>query len=213
MKSFELKGSLRKNLGKKDAKILRRNKEVPCVMYGGKANLHFSVPARDFKDLVYTHHIYVVNLDIDGTVHQAIMKEIQFHPVSDDLNHIDFVEVNTKNPITIELPVELTGNSVGIRAGGKLRQRKRYIKVKGLINDLPDAITIDISELNIGQSVLAGDLKYDIMEILEPHHALVVGVVSSRIAKGMEEGTEGAAAAAPAAEAATPEAAAPETKK
>jgi large subunit ribosomal protein L25 len=216
MKSFELKGTLRKSLGKKDAKILRRNKLVPCVMYGGKENLHFAVPARDFKDLVYTGHIYVVNLDIDGTVHQAIMKEIQFHPVSDELSHIDFVEVNTDNAISIGLPVELTGNSVGIRAGGKLRQRKRYIKVKGLINDLPDSIIIDISELNIGQSVLAGDLKYDLMQILEPPHALVVGVVSSRIAKGMEEGvTEGAAAAAaaPAAEATPAEPAAVETKK
>jgi len=219
MKSFELKGTLRKSLGKKDAKALRRNKLVPCVMYGGKENKHFSVPARDFKDLVYTHHVYVVNIDFDGDVHQAVMKEIQFHPVSDEINHIDFVEVDTKNPIVVELPVDVTGNSVGIRAGGKMRQRKRYIKVKGLINELPDSITLDISELNIGESILAGDLKYDFMEVLEAHHALIVGVVSSRIAKGMEEGTEEAAAAAAAAAAAVPVEGAPaepavaETKK
>jgi len=216
MKSFELKASPRKNLGKKDAKVLRRNKQVPCVMYGGKENLHFSAPISEFKNLVYTNHVYVVEVNIEGTVHKAVMKEIQFHPVSDVLNHIDFVEVNSDKPIVIGLPVEITGNSVGIRAGGKLRQRKKYIKVKGMINDLPDSITIDISELNIGQSVLAGDLKFEKFEILEPHHTLVVGVVSSRIAKGMEEGvTEGAAAAvAPVAEGAQAEgAAAPEVKK
>ena len=115
---------------------------------------------RAFKDLVYTHHVYVVNLDIEGKKHLAIMKEIQFHPVTDVLNHIDFVEVNSDKPIIVDLPVEITGNSVGIRAGGKLRQRKRYIKVKGLIEHLPDSLVIDISDLDIGQSVLAGDLKY-----------------------------------------------------
>jgi large subunit ribosomal protein L25 len=211
MKSFELKGSLRKSLGKKDAKVLRRNKQVPCVMYGGKENLHFSAPTGEFKNLVYTNHVYIVHLSIDGNVHLAIMKEIQFHPVSDEIIHIDFVEVTMDNPVVIELPVEITGNSVGIRAGGKLRQRKKYIRVRGLIKDLPDSIIIDISELNIGQSILAGDLKYDKIQILEPVHALIVGVVTSRIAKGMEEG-EGAAVA-PVAEAIPTEAAPAEVKK
>jgi len=212
MKSFELKGTLRKSLGKKDAKALRRNKLVPCVMYGGKDNLHFFTPAGEFKNLVYTNHVYIVNISIDGAVHLAIMKEIQFHPVSDELVHIDFIEVSMDNPVVIELPVEVTGNSVGIRAGGKLRQRKKYIKVKGLIKDLPDSIILDISELNIGQSILAGDLKYDKIQVLEPVHALIVGVVTSRIAKGMEEGTEGAAIA-PVAEVIPTEAAPVEAKK
>jgi large subunit ribosomal protein L25 len=197
MKSFDLNATQRKTLGKKDAKILRRKKEVPCVLYGGKENLHFSATVSDLRNLVYTHHAYVVNLSVEGKKHLAVMKEIQFHPVSDEINHIDFIEVSAEKPIIIELPVEITGNSVGVRAGGKLRQRRKYIKVKGLIKDLPDTLVIDISDLDIGNSILAGDLKFDKIEVLEPRHTLVVGVISSRAAaKGMEEGTEGGAPAA-----------------
>jgi len=188
MKTFDLKVSLRKSTGKKDAKSLRKNKQVPCVLYGGKENIHFHAEERAFKDLVYTHHVYVVNLDIEGKNHLAVMKEIQFHPVTDALNHVDFVEVAAKQPIIIELPVEITGNSVGIRAGGKLRQRKRYVKVKGLIEKLPDSLAIDISDLDIGNSILAGDLSFANVQILESPRALVVGVISARAAaKGMGE--------------------------
>ena len=135
MKTFDLKASLRKTTGKKDSKNLRKNKQVPCVLYGGGENVHFYAEARDFKDLVYTPHVYVVNLDVEGKKHLAVMKELQFHPVTDALDHIDFVEVSDNKPIRINLPVVITGNSVGIRAGGKLRQRKRYVKVKGLIKN------------------------------------------------------------------------------
>jgi len=217
MKTFEFKVSLRKGTGKKDAKALRKNNQVPCVIYGGKENIHFYTEEREFKDLVYTHHVYLINLDIEGKKHQAIMKEIQFHPVTDKLNHIDFIEVSLDKPIIVELPVEIIGNSIGIRAGGKLRQRKRYIKVKGLIKDLPDSLVIDISNLDIGQSVLAGDLIYPNVTILELHRSLVVGVISARAAaKGM--GEEPAVAAAPVEGAAAPAAGAPaagtaETKK
>jgi large subunit ribosomal protein L25 len=211
MKTFELKASLRKATGKKDAKALRRNKLIPCVLYGGKETIHFSAEERSFKDLVYTHHIFVVKLNIEGDIHLAIMKEIQFHPVSDAINHIDFIEIYAEKPIIIDLPIDITGNSVGIRAGGKLRQRKRYIKVKGNFEKLPDSLVIDISDLDIGGAVLAGDLKYDHVEILEPVRSLVVGVISARAAaKGMgelpetaapaAEGTAAAPAAAPAAE-------------
>lgn len=217
MKSIELKVSLRKTTGKKDAKKLRKNNQVPCVLYGGKENLHFFAEERSFKDLIYTHHVYIVNLDIEGKKHKAILKEIQFHPVSDRIDHIDFVEIASDKPVVIDLPVEITGSSIGIRAGGKLRQRKRYVKVKGLVEHLPDSLVIDISDLEIGQSVLAGDLKYPHVEILELKRSLVVGVISSRIAKGMEEGAEAAAPAEGAPAAAAPaaaEAAAPvETKK
>ena len=220
MKTFDLKVSLRKSTGKKDAKKLRRNAQVPCVLYGGKENIHFYTEERAFKDLVYTHHVFAVNLDIEGKSHMAVMKEIQFHPVTDALNHIDFIEVNTDKPIIIYLPVEITGNSVGIRAGGKLRQRKRYIKVKGQVTKLPDTLVIDISDLDIGGAVLAGDLKYPHVEVLESPRALVVGVISARAAaKGMGELPEVAAApaegaaAAPAAAAPAAAPAAPEAKK
>jgi large subunit ribosomal protein L25 len=211
MKSIDLKVTLRKRTGKKDARTLRKSSQVPCVLYGGKENLHFYAEDRAFKNLVYTHNIYVINLDVEGKKHKAILKEIQFHPVSDALDHIDFVEVADDKPVVIGLPVELTGSSIGIRAGGKLRQRKRYIKVKGLIKDLPDSLVIDISGLDIGQSVLAGDLIYPRVEVLEQARALVVGVISSRVAaKGMEEGVEGTA---PVEGAVAPAAAPAEVKK
>jgi large subunit ribosomal protein L25 len=210
MKSIELQVSRRKSLGKKDSRLLRKNNQVPCVMYGGKEILHFYAHENAFKNLVYTHHIYLVNMDIEGQKHHVIMKEIQFNPVSDRIDHIDFIEVSPDKDVIVDLPVEIIGNSVGIRAGGKLRQRKRYIKSKGLINKLPDSLVIDITDLDIGQSILAGDLKYDGVEIMESRHVLVVGVISSRVAaKETEEITE---VAAPAAEAAKPEATS-ETKK
>jgi large subunit ribosomal protein L25 len=213
MKTFELKVSLRKSTGKKDVKALRKTSQVPCVLYGGKENIHFYAEDRSFKDLVYTPHVYIVNLDVEGKNHMAVMKEIQFHPVTDTLNHIDFVEVKADTPIIIDLPVEITGNSVGIRAGGKLRQRKRYVKVRGLIKDLPDSMVIDISDLDIGGSVLAGDMKYTDVEILDSKSALIVGVISARAAaKGMGEATEVATAPAEGA-AAAPAAAPAETKK
>ena len=213
MKSIDLKVTLRKKTGKKDTRALRKSNQVPCVLYGGKENVHFHAEERSFKDLVYTHHVYIINLDIEGKKYKATMKEIQFHPVSDRLNHIDFIEVDDKKPVIIDLPVEITGSSVGIRAGGKLRQRKRLIRVKGLIEHLPDSLVIDISDLDIGQSVLAGDLKYNHVEILETPRALVVGVISSRAAaKGTEEGAE-TAVAGEAAPAAAPGAAPADAKK
>jgi large subunit ribosomal protein L25 len=213
MKSIELQAIRRKSLGKRDSRLLRKNNQVPCVMYGGKEILHFHAHENAFKNLVYTHHVYLVNLDIEGQKHQTIMKEIQFNPVSDRVDHIDFMEVAPDKEVIVDLPVEIVGNSVGIRSGGKLRQRKRYIKSKGFINKLPDSLVIDITNLDIGQSILAGDLKYEGVEIVESRHVLIVGVISSRtVAKESEEVTAAAAVAAPAAEAAKPEATA-ETKK
>ncbi|HLO57313.1 MAG TPA: 50S ribosomal protein L25 [Bacteroidales bacterium] len=212
MKTFDLKATLRSATGKKDAKNLRRNGQVPCVLYGGKENVHFAAQARDFKDLVYTHHTFIVDIDVEGKKHLAVMKELQFHPVSDDINHIDFIEVSRDKAIIVELPVEITGNSIGIRAGGKLRQRKRYVKVKGLMDKLPDVLTLDISDLDIGGSILAGDVKIPEVEILEAPRSLIVGVISARAAaKGMGE----AETASPAEAAAAPAAAAPaaEAKK
>jgi large subunit ribosomal protein L25 len=212
MKSIEILASARAKVGKKDSKALRKNKQVPCVLYGGKETIHFSALESIFKDAVYTHNVYLIRLVIDGKPYQAIMKEIQFHPVTDKIQHIDFFEISADRPTIIDLPVELFGSSVGVREGGKLRQRKRYLKVKGLIANLPDSIQIDISELNIGQSVLAGDLNIENLEILEPKRAAVVGVISSRAAaKGMGEEPVAEAAAAPAE--ATEAATAPEQPK
>jgi large subunit ribosomal protein L25 len=187
MKSIEFKADLRKELGKKQTIALRKQEMVPCVMYGGKENIHFSAPANDFRHLIYTHHVYQVNLDVEGKKYKAILKEAQFHPVTDDLLHLDFIEVFDDKPAVVSLPVILTGNSEGIKAGGKLRQRRRYLRVKGLIQDMPDNLEIDITSLQIGDFVKVADLQFDKLELLDPAKAMIAGVSASRISKGMEE--------------------------
>jgi len=188
MKTFEIKGSLRQDLGKKKSKDLRNQGLVPCVMYGGEKNQHFSAHENEFKKLIYTPDVYLVKVVLDGQTFDAVMQDIQFHPVSDAIIHIDFVQVFPDKKVTVNLPVRLTGSSVGIRAGGKLRQRRRNLKVNGLIKDMPDRLEIDLSDLDIGESLKVGDLSYDNLDVLDPARAMVVGVVSSRlISKGMEE--------------------------
>ncbi len=188
MKTLEIKGSLRQDLGKKNSKDMRKQELVPCVMYGGEKNLHFSAHENQFKKLVYTPEVFLVNVVLDGQPYDAVMQDIQFHPVTDAIIHIDFVQVFPDKKVTVNLPVRLTGSSVGIRAGGKLRQRRRYLKVNGLIKDMPDRLEVDLSDLDIGESMKVGDLSYDNLEILDPPRAMIVGVVSSRlISKGMEE--------------------------
>jgi large subunit ribosomal protein L25 len=188
MKTLEIKGSLRQGLGKKESKDLRKQGIIPCVMYGGEKNLHFSAHENQFKKLVYTPDVFLVKLEVDGQAFDAVMQDIQFHPVSDSIIHIDFVQVFPDKKVTVNLPVELTGSSVGIREGGKLRQRRRNLKVNGLIKDMPDRLEIDLSDLDIGDSMKVGDLSYDNLEVLDPPRAMIAGVVSSRlIAKGLRE--------------------------
>jgi large subunit ribosomal protein L25 len=198
MKSIEINVTARKNLGKKDSRTMRLSKQVPCVLYGGKENVYFSAHENAFRDLIYSKDVFVVNLNVDGKKYQSVMKEIQFHPVTDSLLHIDFIEISGDKPAVVHIPVTLTGSAVGVVDGGKLRQRKRYVRVKGLISDLPESLTLDVSDIKIGQSILAGDLSYDKFEILEPKRAAVVGVISSRAAaRSMgEEPVEAAAVAA-----------------
>ena len=188
MKTLELKGSLRKETGKKESKNLRKQEIVPCVLYGGEKNVHFTITEKELKNLVYTANVYLVLLNIEGETYRAIMKDIQFHPVSDHILHIDFAQVVDGKKVTINLPIELTGNSSGLLEGGKLRQRRRSLKVKGLIDHMPDQLDVDITDLEIGDSLKVGDLEYDNLEILDPMRAMVAGVVSSRlVAKGLRE--------------------------
>jgi large subunit ribosomal protein L25 len=188
MKTFELKASLRRETGKKESRNLRKQALLPCVMYGGEKTLHFSVPEKAFKNLVYTHEVFLVKLDIDGEKHDAVIKDIQYHPVSDHIIHVDFAEVIPDSKVILNLPIQLTGDSAGLLAGGKLRQRRRSLKVKGLVENMPDFLEIDMTDMEIGDSKKVGDLEYDDLEILDPHRAMVVGIVSSRlVAKGLRE--------------------------
>ncbi len=191
MKTLELKGSLRESVGKRSTKDLRKSDLIPCVLYGGNnkdGNLHFYIPENRFHPLIFTSDAYLVKLDIEGKKHDAILQDVQYHPVTDSVIHADFIRVTEGKKITMKIPVRLTGTSVGLKSGGKLRQRRRYLKVRGLVKDMPEYCDIDITDVDIGNFVKISELAYDNLEILDPPRAMVVGVVSSRlIAKGLRE--------------------------
>jgi len=187
MKTISISAEQRTELGKKSTRDLRKADHVPCVMYGGAEVIHFHAHENDFRHIVYTPNAYIIEVKIGDKVHKAVMQELQFHPVTDKLNHIDFVEVFDDKPVTVELPVRLVGEAIGIKNGGKPRQRRRVLKVRGLIEYLPDTLDIDITGTDIGNVIKIGDLSYKNIEILDPARSMIYAVVSSRISmKGME---------------------------
>jgi large subunit ribosomal protein L25 len=209
MKSVSISGSPRANVGKTDATALRNAKKVPCVLYGGKEQIHFSVLAADFKPLLYTPDANVVNLDIAGKKYNAIVQEAQYHALHDHLLHVDFLEIIPGKPVVMNIPVRTTGTSAGVRNGGKLNKKLKTLRVKGLVEKMPDAITIPIDALEIGQGVRVGDIKIDGLTFLNASNVTVVNVQVTRAV--IEEPTKVAATtAAPAATtAAAPAAAKP----
>ncbi len=195
MKTIEISGSIRTNVGKKDSKQLRRAGNVPCVIYEKDRNIHFYAFENSFTNLIYTHDAHLVKLNLDGKEYKAVLQDIQFHPVSDKILHIDFIEVFDDKPIVISLPISVVGDSIGVKAGGKLRIKKRNLKVKGLTNEIPEYITIDVTDVKINHSVKVGDLSVDKIEFLDPKITTIVTVATSRVAqKGEEEGGEATAA-------------------
>ncbi len=197
MKTIEINAELRTAVGKKSSKVLRREEKIPCVLYGGSENIHFAAHENDFRHLIYTPNTYIVDLTVDGKAHKAIMKDIQFHPVTDKVIHIDFFQVTEDKAITIEVPVTLEGVAPGILSGGKLNIEKRKLNIKALLKDLPDTLTIDISGVKLGKTVKISDLSYDNVELLDTPNAVVCAVKLTRAARGAaaagEEGEEGAA--------------------
>ncbi|MFN3554898.1 MAG: 50S ribosomal protein L25/general stress protein Ctc [Bacteroidales bacterium] len=200
MKTVSVSGSLRENVGKKDAKTLRRQGLIPCVMYGGEKQVAFALPELSFKDIIYTPEACIINLDVKGTKYNVILQDAQFHPVSGKVIHCDFLQVFENKDVKIDIPVKLKGVSKGVLKGGKLILKLRKLRVKGLMNILPDEITVDITKLDIGDSVKVGDLVYEGLEFLNAHNAVVVNVKTARGAGGAggdeeetEEGAEGAA--------------------
>jgi large subunit ribosomal protein L25 len=196
MKTIEINCSFRKELGKKSSKELRKTNNVPCVIYGGKENLHFYTHENNFKNLVYTADAHLVNLKIEGQEYFAVLKDIQFHPVNDKIIHVDFTEVAPDKPVTVHIPIRVTGDSVGIKAGGKLRIRRRSLLVKGFANEIPEFLPIDITEVKIHQSIKVGDLSFDKIELLDPKKSMVLAVATSRVAQKTPEELEAETAAA-----------------
>ena len=193
MKTIEIKGSLRTETGKKATRDLRNNNSVPCVLYGLQKDengnptaTHFTVTVDGLRNLVYTPHIYVVELNIDGTAHTAIMKDIQFHPVKDTILHVDFLEINEANPIVMQVPVQLEGLAEGVKAGGKLALQVRKLKVKALYNQIPERLVVNVTNLGLGKTVKVGELSYEGLELLNAKEAVVCAVKLTRAARGAQ---------------------------
>ena len=202
MKSVSISGSPRANVGKKDATALRNAKQVPCVLYGGKEQIHFAVLAADFKDLIYTPDVNVVDLNVAGKKYNAIMQEAQFHKIQDQILHVDFLEITPGKPVVMNIPIKTTGTSPGVRAGGKLVKKLKTLKAKGLVEKMPDTINIAIDSMEIGHSIRVEDIKVDGLTFLNASNITVVGVEITRAV--VEEVKVAAAAPAAGAKAAAP---------
>ena len=180
MKSVSISGSLRENVGKKDAKAQRRNGMIPCVLYGGEKQYEFVVPEGQFRNLIYTPEVKYAIVNIDGKEIPAVLQASQFHPITDKLLHVDFLEVVDGKPITIGLPIRISGTSPGVLRGGRLGKKVRKLKVRGLLNDVPEFIPVDISGLDIDNSIKINELKLDNLTFVENPNAVVVAVLSTR---------------------------------
>ncbi|MDY9918063.1 LSU ribosomal protein L25P [Porphyromonadaceae bacterium NLAE-zl-C104] len=186
MKTFELKGEIRDDFGKKAARAYRSEGLIPCVVYGGhsEGNVNFVVKQGDVRKLIYTPEVFLVNLDLGEKKLQAIVKELQFHPVKDTILHIDFLHVVENAPVVIEIPVRLVGLAAGVRAGGKLSLDTRKLKVKALPSKLPEELVVNVEKLELGKSIQVGQLNFDDVEILNAKNAVVCRVQLTRAARG-----------------------------
>jgi len=202
MKTFSLSGVKRNAIGKKDAHALRREGKVPCVLYGGKEHVQFSAVEKDFKKLVYTPDIHLVTLDVGGKQVEAILKDIQFHPVTDSILHVDFLEVIADKPVVMDIPVKFNGTSVGVKEGGQMLKKLTKIRLKGLISKIPATIEINVEPLKIGDYIRIKDIKYDGITFLHEPVVTIVAVKTTRAV--VEEVTPAVAAAAAVAGAGAP---------
>jgi large subunit ribosomal protein L25 len=187
MKSIAISGSPRENVGKRDAKELRYKGLVPAVLYGGENQYHIAVSAADLRGLVYSPDAQFVELDIAGKKYKAIAQEIQFHPLNEQVVHIDFLQLFDDKVVSMNIPIKLTGVSPGVRAGGKLTQKLRTLRVKALPNDMPQVIEVKIGHLEVGKSVRVEEVKIDKVRILNNADDTIVSVVMSRALRQAEQ--------------------------
>ena len=187
MKTLAINVKERQNVGKTNTRALRNQGNVPCVLYGGEKQVTFYAHENDFRKLVYTPDTFIVELSIDGTVTKAIMQDIQFHPVTDKILHIDFLEVFDNKAITVSIPVILNGTSIGVKNGGNLMFRRSKIITKGLVANLPNSIELNIEHLNIGMFTYIKDITIEGCELVAPGNSVVVGVKTARAVVEEEE--------------------------
>lgn len=184
MKTFELVGQVRNDHGKKAAKAARKENKIPAILYGAGREVSLYIESTDIRDLIYTPDIFLVNLTIDGEVCQAIIQDLQFHPVSDAILHIDFLQVAADKQIVIEVPVKLEGLAEGVKQGGKLSLEMRKIRVKAFYANIPERLTVNVSTLGLGKTIQIGQLAFDNLELLNTKNAVVCAVKLTRAARG-----------------------------
>ena len=186
MQVFDLKGEVRNDLGKKATKAVRYAEKVPCVLYGGEANVHFAVLDKDLKKLLYTPNVYLVNLDLDGKSYGVVMRDIQFHPVTDKVLHIDFYQTSEDKPVVMDVPVRVTGHAAGVQAGGKLAIITRKLKVKALPKDMPDEVVVDVTSLGVGKAIKVQDIHVEGVELMNAKSVVVAQVKLTRAARAAQ---------------------------
>jgi len=186
MKTLEIIGYKRANLGKTDAKLLRAEAQVPCVLYGADTQLHFSVPMFLFRDLVYTPEAKIVNLTLEGKVYRCILQEIQIHPVNEMILHVDFFLLDENKPVRMNVPVKFEGTAVGILKGGKMAVKQASLKIKALPANLPDFVAVDITNMDLGKSVRVRDVKIENFEVLQAPELPIATVIVPRALKGKD---------------------------
>ena len=184
MKTLAIQAVARAEYGKKATKGVRREGMIPCVLYGAGENVAFSVNEKAVKPLIYTPNSYIVELEIDGKVEKAVLREVQFHPIREQILHIDFYRVQEDKPVSIAIPVRLTGNAEGVKVGGKLALSARKLVVKGMLANLPDELTIDVTPLKVGQTIFVGDLKFEGLQFVSPATQAVCAVRVTRASRG-----------------------------
>ena len=191
MKQIAINGTVRAELGKKATKEIRKSGNVPCVIYGEKKDengnplaIHFSVSEKEINKLIYTPHIYLVDINIDGVDYKAVLKEVQFHPVKDNVLHVDFYEVHAEKPIVMGVPVQAQGLAAGVRAGGRLMMMVRKLNVRAMYDQIPEKLFVDVTALQLGKTIKAGDLQFEGLEMVTPKEVIVCAVKMTRAAMG-----------------------------
>ena len=195
MKIIEISGSLRSETGKKMAKLYRKNAQVPAIIYGGDVNVMFVVNEKDLRPIVYTPSVHIVNINIDGKIYESIVKEIQFHPVTDKILHMDFLRVYDDKKVTVALPVVLTGQSEAAKQGGKVLLVNRKLRAFGFPKELPDMLEVDITNLGLGKTIMLSDLSFENVQLVDMKSLVVASAQLTRAARGAQT-AEGAAAGA-----------------
>ncbi len=191
MKTVEIIGYKRANLGKAESKKLRAEGNVPCVLYGGEEQVHFYAPMILFRELVYTDRAHFVNLNVEGEEYRAILQDIQFHPVSEVILHVDFLQLFDGKPVRMDIPVHFEGNSPGVTKGGTLIKKRRYLSIKALPKNMPEYVIADLGVLDFGRAIKVEEIKEDNFEIQDPKQASVAVVEVPRALRGKTDEDEG----------------------